>query len=503
MKTSSPLLLSRILVFVVALSFGVTPARAQIVSDATLDASPQVFAVVAAASLGGLNPWVEQRGLPVQAAELWGHLRLLPADTLAPVRAYVAQHRHGTIRQDLSRYLSLALVLSAPPDFEFLLAPHDLPPDVKEIADFRPLVKRFYAEANLRALWLRYLPAYEAAIARLQRDVAQALLQTRAYLRLADETTLGRRYVVFLEPLVPPGLTSARNYADNYYLVLNPAQSDPIHDIRHQYLHFLLDPFARKYAFDISEKAGLLEVARRAPRLPDPYRDDFFLLATECLIQAIEFRLEQTPEAPTATRLKELEEEGFILTRYFVGALKRFEHIEPSLRLYFPELIAPLDPISERTRLEQVRFAPTEEQPAAPEPLVAPGPEPQLAEAERQLAQGNHERARLLFERALSEYNAEEPRALYGLALIASLQRDAERAHALFERTARVARDPHILAWTYVYLGRLYDLAGKREEALTSYRAALALTGIPQKAQEAARRGLEAPYRPMLRDMQP
>ncbi len=503
MKISTRVRLQGLPVLAVALFFGVSSARAQHVSDATLDANPQVFAVVAAASLAGLNPWVEQRGLPAPVAELWGHLRLLPAETIAPLRAYVAQHRHGTIQQDLSRYLSLALVLSAPPEFEFLLAPRDLPPDVKEIADFRPLVKTFYAEANLRALWLRYLPVYEAAIARLQRDVAQALLRTRAYLRLADETTLGRRFVVFLEALVPPGLTSARNYGDNYYLVLNPVQTDPIHDIRHQYLHFLLDPFARKYAFDISEKAGLLEVARRAPRLPDPYRDDFFLLTTECLIQAIELRLEHTAEAPAAARLRELEEQGFILTRYFVSALKRFEQTEPSLRLYFPELIIPLDPLSERTRLEQLRFAPAEEQPAASEPLVAPGPEPLLAEAERQLAQGNHERARLLFERALSEYNAEEPRALYGLAVIASLQREAERARELFERTARVARDPHILGWTYVYLGRLYDLAGKREEALTSYRAALALAGIPPRAQEAARRGLEAPYRPLLRDMQP
>ncbi|MBI4462848.1 MAG: hypothetical protein HY653_08090, partial [Acidobacteria bacterium] len=78
-----------------------------------------------------------------------------------------------------------------------------------------------------------------------------------------------------------------------------------------------------------------------------------------------------------------------------------------------------------------------------------------------------------------------------------------ERAQDFFERTARVARDPHILGWTHVYLGRLHDLAGRREEALAQYRAALALPGVSEKIQEAARRGVEAAYRPLLVDTQP
>ncbi|MFQ5817383.1 MAG: hypothetical protein ACE5H2_05430 [Terriglobia bacterium] len=477
----------------------ITAARTQV----ALDSSERVFAVVAAASLAGLNPWIEQGGAPPAVADLWAQLRLLPASAITPLREFVAQHREGSLRDDLGRYVSLALLLSDPPEFAFLIAARDLPPDVREIRGFRKLVKKFYQEANLRPVWRRYLRVYESEIARLQPDVSQTLLRTRGYLRLLGESTLGRRYGVFLEWLVPPGLTSARNYGDNYYLVVNPTQNDLLEAVRHQYLHFLVDPLALKYASAIGENEDLHAVARRAPRLPVAYRHDFLLLATECLIQAIELRLDMLPQPQVAARVNEWERQGYVLTRYFLHALRRFEQVEPSLRFYFPELLIALDPIQEQARLAHITFAPAEKRRAEPEPLVVVGSEPLLAEAERQLARGHHETARMVFERVLSEYNSEEPRALYGLAVIASVQRDAERAHHYFVRTVQVARDPHMLGWSYVYLGRLADLAGKRDAALAHYRAALVVPAISERIQQAARRGLEAPYRPLLRETQP
>ncbi|MBI4462611.1 MAG: tetratricopeptide repeat protein [Acidobacteria bacterium] len=486
-----------------ALFFFLSPLRAT-ETDVTLDASERVFAVLAAASLAGLNPWLAEGQTPGAVSDLWTQLRLLPVTTIEPLRQFVAQHRQGTIQEDLSRYISLALVVSEPPHFEFLLPLQQLPPDVRDIQGFGELVKRFYGEAQLDRLWRRFRSAYEKELAQLQSPVSRGLLETRAYVRLVEgQTTLGRRYVMVVEWLVPPGLTSARNYADTYYLVVNPTQSDLLEAVRHQYLHFLVDPVVAKYADRVGERAELLEVARQAPRLPEAYRSDFLLLTIECLIQAIELRLAKVPDAEAAKRASEWERRGYILTGYFLGGLTRFEQVDPSFRFYFPELLAELDVASERARLQRVLFAPADASPATPEPLVVAGPAPLLAEAERQLTQGNRETARRIFERVLSEYNSEEPRALYGLAVIASLEREPERAQEFFERTARVARDPHILGWTHVYLGRLYDLAGRREEALAQYRAALALPGVSEKIQEAARRGVEAPYQPLLVDTQP
>jgi hypothetical protein len=50
------------------------------------------------------------------------------------------------------------------------------------------------------------------------------------------------------------------------------------------------------------------------------------------------------------------------------------------------------------------------------------------------------------------------------------------------------------LAWSHVYLGRMHDLDGDRDQALADYRAALAVSGVPEEARSAAQRGIEQAY---------
>ncbi|MGH9860543.1 MAG: hypothetical protein ACRD5F_11020, partial [Candidatus Acidiferrales bacterium] len=94
------------------------------------------------------------------------------------------------------------------------------------------------------------------------------------------------------------------------------------------------------------------------------------------------------------------------------------------------------------------------------------------------------------------------PRALYGAGISAALLRDVERAKRLFQRVItgagveRRASDARWLAWSHVYLGRIYDVEGKRDLALTEFRAALAIENAPENVRAAAQRGLEKGYRP-------
>ena len=100
-------------------------------------------------------------------------------------------------------------------------------------------------------------------------------------------------------------------------------------------------------------------------------------------------------------------------------------------------------------------------------------------------------------------------RALYGLAVAAVLQGEAERAKELFRRLVvsppqpdahAPAKDPLILAWSHVYLGRIYDVEGNRELAISEYRAALVVEGAPESARLAARRGIDKGYEPATRN---
>lgn len=58
------------------------------------------------------------------------------------------------------------------------------------------------------------------------------------------------------------------------------------------------------------------------------------------------------------------------------------------------------------------------------------------------------------------------------------------------------SRPYHLPGWLLARLGQLYDLDGRRDDALRSYRGVLALEWAPAAAREAARDGLERPFAP-------
>jgi tetratricopeptide (TPR) repeat protein len=82
-------------------------------------------------------------------------------------------------------------------------------------------------------------------------------------------------------------------------------------------------------------------------------------------------------------------------------------------------------------------------------------------------------------------------RTYYGLARIAALQRDPDLAEKLFHKTLELSPDSQVRAWTEVYLGRLSEIAGEREEAVRHYEAALAVKEASAAARQAAEQGLK------------
>jgi tetratricopeptide (TPR) repeat protein len=73
---------------------------------------------------------------------------------------------------------------------------------------------------------------------------------------------------------------------------------------------------------------------------------------------------------------------------------------------------------------------------------------------------------------------------------VAVLQNDPEGAGRLFEKTLESSPDPQVKAWALVYLGRLADASGQRDEATGRYRAALEVQGATDAARQAAEKGL-------------
>jgi len=482
------------------------PPRAP--SNVTVESNPQLFATMCALQVAGFEKDVSPAGMHPLGARLRGQLLRLEGPAIEALRAYYREHELADPAATLSRYVSFALVAGPPPKFRYILRHDELPPDVLAIEGFNDVLANFYNEGQIGRLWSQVEPEYGPEIARLHAPLAQLVMSSTGYLRELVRSGSPRTFAVYVEPLVG-GKTNFRNVGDHYAIVLNPGAELPLDDVRHALLHFLLDPLALRYSHVVTVKQPLLEFAAHAPRLPVEFKNDFRAFVTECLVRAVELRLRRLSPDKLAAAIDEAEGDGYVLVRPFSRELARFEKAEPAMSFYFPDLVRAIDVAEESKRLQNVVFAA-----ARTGVSGAPGNGAQaaerteldrwLAEGEQQIAAQNAAGAAASFERVLAKY-PEQPRALYGLAVAAVLQGDADHAKQLFGRLVvnpppsdprPGTKDPLILAWSHVYLGRIYDVDGNRELAVSEYRAALAVEGAPESARRAARRGIEKGYEP-------
>jgi tetratricopeptide (TPR) repeat protein len=316
---------------------------------------------------------------------------------------------------------------------------------------------------------------------------------------------------VFVEPLVGNKI-NFRNFGDHYAVVVGNTSQPPLDDIRHAFLHFLLDPLPLRYRSIVDSKRALLEIAGRAPRLPVVYQQDFVAFFTECLIRAVELRLRRVASAQLEAALAEADSSGYVLERPLVQQLQIFEKAQPAMHYYFPDLVRGIDVAAEQKRLQGIQFAAADAPEEAEDPHTeqVAGLNRWLAQGDRQIAMQDAQGAAATFESILQKY-PNLPRALYGLAVASVLQGNGERAKELFEKLvaappqtpagqpAATTGDPGILAWSHVYLGRIHDLQGDRELAVNEYRAALAVQGAPEAARLAAQNGVAAAYKPAIK----
>jgi hypothetical protein len=373
-----------------------------------------------------------------------------------------------------------------------------LPPDASYVSGFVPFIQKFYGEAGLHAIWARHQVAYSDLTARYHEPLAKVLFDSEVYLKLPSAGYLGRAFTVYLDPMGSPGQANARNYGTDYYVVISPGSGSgfKIDQIRHTYLHYLLDPLALKYPASMARLKPLVDNVKGAP-MDESFKTDASLLATECLIRAVEARMvgsSKTPETQRQQLVEQSAEQGFVLTPYFYEALLKFEKSPAGLRIAYGDLITGIDVRKEQKNAAQIKFASK----ADPEllHLSRPSEVKLLVTAEQRLSSGDSEAAKKLAQQALDEKKEDPGRALFILAQVATMNRDIQGARSYFEKALDVAHEPKVLAWSHIYLGRIFDLQEDREAALNQYRAALSAGGSLPEAKAAAEHGIEQPYEP-------
>lgn len=468
----------------------------------SLETSETLFTVLTSINVCGYDQELETSD-PLRRqirAEVAKTVESAPAakEAMAPLCGFYRQHQAPDSSRDLSQYVSLALYLDEPPTLALKAKEAELPPDAAAVAGIVPFLEAFYEKAGLHVIWERHRERYTQLTEIYHEPLAKMTFETEIYLKIPSAGYLGRQFTVFLDAMGAPGQTNARNYAADYYVVFSPSSgtSLKLQQIRHTYLHYLLDPLAMKNGGSFKRLEPLLQDLSGSP-LDDAFKTNISLLVTECLVRAIELRTlpAKTPETERNQRLDEDDKAGYVLTRYFYEALAKFEKDPAGLRSAYPGMLDAIEVGKERKRASEIQFASV----APPEllHLARPHNEHLLLNAERSLAAGDPETAQKLAQQALDEQVDDPGRALFVLAQIATVNRDMEGARSYFQQALQTAREPKVVAWSHIYLGRIFDLKEDRFAAIEEYRAALNVAGttLPE-VKLAAQKGLDQPYEP-------
>ena len=475
----------------------------------TVDGSEAMFTTMCALLAAGFESNVSSDNWTAFRAQMRERLRQQQGPAVDAVRQFYRQHELRDPGATLSRYLWFGLVSGPAPGFQPILRRDELPPEVIALLGFSELLSSYYREQKIGDLWRQVQPIYNREIQRLQEPLTQIVFTSTGYLREILEPYGVRKFSIVVEPLVGR-ITNVRNFGDRYALVLSGGEDIPQDVVRHAFLHFMLDPLPLMYPHVIAVKRPLYETGAKAPRLNTDLKDDFPSYFAECTVRAVELRMKRMSPGEREAALGRNDADGYVLVRPLVTALASFEKSEPSMMRYFPDLIRSIDEKAEGKRLAAVQFAPADAAPAddavaeavARPKKVLPTTVPNdaeviaaLTEGERQIAAKNSRAAEASFKKVLIKY-PDQPRAWFGLGVVAYLDHDAARAKEVFGRLTSgdhaATGDPRVLAWSHVYLARIYDYEGNSSVAKTEYESALAVQGGPEEARQAAQKELAA-----------
>jgi tetratricopeptide (TPR) repeat protein len=439
--------------------------------------------------------------------------------------AYVREHTLNDRGLNLAQYISLALYLSPPPALTPTVSQLDLPPDSTQVVNILPLLRTFGEDVHLNALWVTHRADYEALTARLHDPLTRVVLNTNIYLGMPVSSYDGRRFLVLLEPMLAPSATNARIYGSDYIVVVSPA-GDPLgavhmNEIRHTYLHYEIEPLVYSRASAMDRLMPLLKTVQDAP-LEFVYKSNISSLITECLIKAVEAHIMDVgiakPKRPAGVgqrpadfarydselsaynrqaelvRRKAVDldmHQGWVLVGYFYDKLGLMGKESVSLKEDIGEMVYGMDVGREIHSAQQIVFLPegsTDVVRRAPRQLTG------IQLGEMKMLKGDLDGAESIAKAALADPKGDHAQAHYLMARLDLMQRNPDAAISDFQATLASSKDPRTLAWSHIYLGRLYDVTADRQKALAEYQAALTVRDGQPDTKTAAEQGLKQPF---------
>ncbi len=455
-------------------------------------------------------------------------------DTRDALCGYIREHTLADPALNLAQYVSLALYVTPTSELTTSVDETQMAADATQVVNVLPLLRSFAESIHLHALWIEHRPEYEHLVNEVHDPLTRMILDANIYLHQPVSSYDGRRFLVLMEPMLAPSAPNARIYGTDYIVITSPSGgTHPVvrmDEIRHTYLHYEIEPLVYARAAAMDRLLPLLRPVQNSP-LDFAHKSDIVALLTECLIKAVEDRTMDVgiarPKRPQTqlsrqeterfdneisaydrqaemVRRKAVDHEmrqGWVLVEYFYNKLGVMEKDGTSLKEDIGEMVYGMDVDRERHHDEQIAFLP--ESSAGDVVRRVPRQPVGLRLAEMKMMQGDAATAQDLAEKALTDPKADHALANYVLARVELMQREPEEAIAHFHAALSTSKDPRTIAWSHIYLGRLYDIQTDRPKAVEEYRAALSTRDSQPDTKAAAETGLKQPFAAPKREAMP
>jgi len=192
--------------------------------------------------------------------------------------------------------------------------------------------------------------------------------------------------------------------------------------------------------------------------------------------------------------------QGWVLDGYFYDKVGQMARDGVSLREEIAPMVYGMDVDGQRRAAQHIDFLPEGSNDFVKRaPRILKG----MDLAEIKLIKGDMTGAEQMADEALKA-NPNDAKANYLAGRIELIHGDPGAAMEHFNKTLTLAKDPRTLAWTHIYIGRLYDIARdperpdmdhpERPKAVAEYKAALAVRDAQPDTRAAAEKGLKEPF---------
>ncbi|MBI4447082.1 MAG: hypothetical protein HY645_14405 [Acidobacteria bacterium] len=462
----------------------------------------RVFTVMAALNAAGFDYEAPSREMSAVRKGVRSRLAALDADLRSRMNRFYLEHPFPDVTSTQAAYISLALLLTEPPELRLIVDPKTTPAEVTRIAGFEKLVQEFYLAANVESLWEQFRAHYELELERYLQVMKAISQETLAYFRIPARIAMDRQIFFISDLLNSHDIVNARNLDRVYYVVVGPSETNQEYhlQLQHEYLHFLLDPIVEKFAAAILQHQELLNVAQRQPAIKSEYQNQFLRIVTESLIEGILLRLHPTPDFDA--RMVRSFHQGLVLTPYFYRGVKNYDSDHT---VTFPAYCETLFQKMASLKIEDdeneisamyVGLRQTGERRSQEEAKSAAADAIQkqvnglLSESAKLLAQKNLEPAQSKLWQVL-ELDPGNRGAFFYLAQIAGQGKNTEEAFTYYGKAAQNPSPPWIRAWSLLRMGSILASRGEFKEARSYFLQVTSLSGDLRGAREAAEKAIK------------